>query len=158
MLSVALVIVVLVFSFVCRVVSINGPSMTPTLLDGDRVVVTNFMYTPEVGDVIVVAVSARANHISSALSARGRTVDFDHKKQLLVDGQLIEEPYINEQMQDFTGTAARFPYRVPEDRILYGDNAITQWTAALSRSVQSIAATSSARPCSASSHSVPSVW
>ena len=126
MLSVALVIVVLVFSFVCRVVSINGPSMTPTLLDGDRVVVTNFMYTPEVGDVIVVAGPGQSEpYIKRIIALEGQTVDFDlEKKQLLVDGQLIEEPYINEQMQDFYWySSTRFPYTVPEDHVFFmGDN------------------------------------
>ena len=126
MLAVALVIVVLVFSFVCRVVSINGPSMTPTLLTGDRVIVTSFLYTPEAGDVIVVAVPGQSEpYIKRIIALEGQTVDFDlEKRQLIVDGEYIDEPYINEQMQDFYWySSTRFPCTVPEGHVFFmGDN------------------------------------
>ena len=50
----ALVVIVLVFVFVCRIIVVSGSSMVPTLQGGDRVVVQSLLYQPERGDVVVV--------------------------------------------------------------------------------------------------------
>ena len=52
-------------------------------------------------------------------------MDFDlEKRQLIVDGEYIDEPYINEQMQDFYWfSSTRFPCTVPEGHVFFmGDN------------------------------------
>lgn len=125
-LALALVVAVLVFSFVCRIVSISGPSMTPTLLDKDRVVVTNFMYTPKVGDVVVISVPGQSEpFIKRVVALEGQVVDFDLEEgRLLVDGSPVDEPYINERMTLFAWyNAERFPYTVPENHVFFmGDN------------------------------------
>ena len=98
----------------------------PTLLNGDRVIVTSFLYTPEAGDVIVVAVPGQSEpYIKRIIALEGQTVDFDlEKRQLIVDGEYIDEPYINEQMQDFYWySSTRFPCTVPEGHVFFmGDN------------------------------------
>ncbi len=50
----ALGIVVLLFTFVFRIVSVAGESMEGTLHDTDRVLVWSMFYTPEQNDVIII--------------------------------------------------------------------------------------------------------
>ena len=46
-------IVILIFSFLLRLVVVEGKSMMVTLYDSDLLVVTNILYEPENNDVIV---------------------------------------------------------------------------------------------------------
>ena len=50
----ALFVVVLLFTFVCRLVTVDGPSMNNTLQHGDRLIISDLLYTPQRGDVVVV--------------------------------------------------------------------------------------------------------
>lgn len=50
----ALAIVVILFTFVVRIVSVSGVSMMDTLHDGDRVLVFSIGYTPEQNDIVIV--------------------------------------------------------------------------------------------------------
>lgn len=45
--------VILLLSFVFRLCVVSGPSMNNTLLNGERLLVSNLFYTPDTGDVIV---------------------------------------------------------------------------------------------------------
>ncbi len=96
----AVVIVVLTFTFAFRVVKVDGPSMTPTLLDGQRVIVTELFYKPEVGDVVVVCVPGKNDpYVKRIIATEGQTVDYSLSQNcLVVDGTPLEEEYINEEM------------------------------------------------------------
>ena len=50
----ALVCVVLVFTFLFRIVGVDGESMQTTLMDHDRLILTRLNYTPERGDIVVI--------------------------------------------------------------------------------------------------------
>ena len=50
----ALFLVVLIFTFLFRFVTVDGDSMRETLHDGDRLVITSLPYTPARGDIVVV--------------------------------------------------------------------------------------------------------
>ena len=49
----AVVAVILFLSFACRICVVSGPSMNKTLLDGERLLVSDFFYTPKQGDIVV---------------------------------------------------------------------------------------------------------
>lgn len=49
----AVVAVILFLSFACRLCVVSGPSMNKTLLDGERLLVSDFFYTPKQGDIVV---------------------------------------------------------------------------------------------------------
>lgn len=53
--TVALVTVILVFTFVIRVATISGESMENTFHDGERVVISDVNYTPKQGDVVIIS-------------------------------------------------------------------------------------------------------
>jgi signal peptidase I len=50
----AVIIIVVIFTFFVRVTSVDGLSMQPTLQDKDQMLVTNFFYTPQHNDIVVV--------------------------------------------------------------------------------------------------------
>lgn len=50
---IALIVAFLIKGFLFDIVEVDGPSMYPTLADGDRLVVTKLMYTPEQGDIVI---------------------------------------------------------------------------------------------------------
>ncbi len=50
----AFFVVILIFTFILRIANVDGASMLPTLVEGDRLIVSHLMYTPEVGDIVIV--------------------------------------------------------------------------------------------------------
>ena len=49
----ALIAIVLIFTFVGRIIGVSGSSMVPTLHNRDMMVVRSIGYTPRQGDVVV---------------------------------------------------------------------------------------------------------
>jgi len=50
----AFFVVILIFTFILRIANVDGESMLPTLVEGDRLIVSHLMYTPEAGDIVIV--------------------------------------------------------------------------------------------------------
>lgn len=50
---IALLVVLLIKGFIFDIVRVDGPSMTPTLIHNDRLIVTKLGYKPEAGDIII---------------------------------------------------------------------------------------------------------
>ena len=53
MLVLTIVVVILLLSFFFRLCVVSGPSMNNTLLDGEKLIVSDLFYTPKTGDIIV---------------------------------------------------------------------------------------------------------
>ena len=49
----ALLVCVMLFTFCVRIIRVQGGSMLNTLHEGDRLIVSNLLYSPEQGDIIV---------------------------------------------------------------------------------------------------------
>lgn len=56
-LSISFSFILLIFSFFIIPSNVNQQSMMPTLKDGDRILISHFLYTPERGDIIVIEVN-----------------------------------------------------------------------------------------------------
>lgn len=56
-LAVSLSFILLIFSFIIIPSNVNQQSMMPTLNDGDRIIISHFMYTPKRGDIVVIEVN-----------------------------------------------------------------------------------------------------
>ena len=50
----AFFVVILIFTFILRIANVDGGSMLPTLVEGDRLIVSHLMYTPKAGDIVIV--------------------------------------------------------------------------------------------------------
>lgn len=120
----AVIIVVLLFTFLFRVVGVDGRSMEPTLHNKDFVVVSGLFYQPKNGDVVVVAptVSLDIPIVKRVVATGGQTVDINFVSGFVtVDGQTLQEPYLAEPT--YLRYDISFPQTVPEGHVfLMGDN------------------------------------
>jgi len=122
----ALVVLVLINVFLLRISVVQGNSMVPTLEWGDMVLVRVFGYSePKRGDVIVVNDTGLLNEalVKRVIGVEGDVVDIDPVTgNVYVNGTVLDEPYINERIRDFTNNV-EYPYTVPENRVfVMGDN------------------------------------
>ncbi len=118
--------VVLVFTFLIRLIGVDGHSMVPTLQDGDRLLVLSSLLDNdyEYGDIVVLREESFLEEpiVKRVIATEGQTVDIDFEAgTVYVDGQVLDEPYINEPTYMEEGT--EFPLTVPEGCIfVMGDN------------------------------------
>ena len=100
----AILAVVLCFSFLFRIATIEGNSMKETLHNGEKVIITNLFYTPKVGDIVVVSRNTENSVftmndsnkpiIKRIIATEGQTVDIDFEEGIVyVDGTALDEPY-----------------------------------------------------------------
>ena len=118
--------VVLVFTFLIRLIGVDGHSMVPTLQNGDRLLVLSSLLDSdyEYGDIVVLREESFLEEpiVKRVIATEGQTVDIDYQTgAVYVDGELLEEDYINEPTYMEEGT--EFPLTVPEGCIfVMGDN------------------------------------
>lgn len=122
---VAIVIVVLLLTFVFRLVNIDGTSMCNTLYDQDKVIITNFFYKPEVGDIVVIPANENYDEpiIKRIIALEGQTVDINFDtNEVIVDGVVLAEDYISTPTA-LQGNEVEFPLTVPAgEAFVLGDN------------------------------------
>lgn len=120
----ALIVCVLVFTFIVRVVSVSGTSMLDTLQNNDRIVVSNLFYTPKQGDIVVLRKESFSSEpiVKRIIATEGQIVHIDFDAGVVyVDGEALDEPYAREPISrriDFDGDV-----EVPEGCVfVLGDN------------------------------------
>lgn len=120
----ALVGIAVVFTFLFRVVGVNGESMKPTLNNGDWLTVKAINTTYERGDIVVITQPNSLNEplIKRVIAVAGDTVDINFAQGTVkINGELINEPYIAEPTERMFDVA--FPVTVPEGCVfVMGDN------------------------------------
>ncbi|MCF2556243.1 MAG: signal peptidase I [Bacteroidales bacterium] len=120
----ALAFLVLLFTFVVRVVAVNGSSMVPTLNSGDRLLVQSSLFQVERGDVVVIDsyIEYGKPLVKRVIAVGGDRVDINAETgEVFVNGQLLDEPYIAEATRQKGDM--EFPLTVPEGYLfVMGDN------------------------------------
>ena len=122
--------VMLIFSFLFRVCTVEGPSMENTLLEGENLIVTDVFYTPQRGDIIVFHDTNTLNRpvVKRVIATAGESVKVTYSLTSMtvqitkVDGttEILEEPYTE---YDFPNYAPKDYGVVPEGKIfVMGDN------------------------------------
>ena len=104
--SVVIVVIILLFTFVLKPATIEGTSMENTLLENQKVLITNLFYKPQYGDVVVISRNVdntykngteRSNLpiIKRVIATENQTVDINFEKGIVyVDGVALDEPYV----------------------------------------------------------------
>ena len=120
----ALVVCILLFTFVFRTVGVIGTSMVPTLEEKDRLVISKLFFTPKRGDIVVLRKQEFKDEplVKRVIATEGETIDIDFAEGIVyVDGVALDEPYVNalvHEPEDFTE-----PVTVPEGCVfVMGDN------------------------------------
>lgn len=127
----ALLAVVLIFTFAFRVATIVGGSMENTLIENEKIIITDWFYTPKAGDIVVISRNIENNPDSSldngpiikrVIATEGQTVDIDFSAGIVyVDGVALDEPYTKTPTN--VQYDVKFPVRVPEGHVFcLGDN------------------------------------
>ena len=128
-LVIAVVLIAVVFTFACRVITVTGTSMVPNFHSGDRVLVVNDFTGVEQGDVVVIVNVLQDPIIKRVIATEGQIVDFDYNAgTVLVDGQVVDETQFGLE-NGITGEPfssfqlLEFPQTVPEGCVfVLGDN------------------------------------
>ena len=122
---IAVGVILLIFAFAARTATVSGPSMLPTLRDGDRLLLVQAGYhDPQYGDVVVIdrSQSGEPPIIKRVIGRAGDEIDIDFETgQVRRNGQTLDEPYLNEPT--LTRRDVKFPVTVPEGSVfVMGDN------------------------------------
>lgn len=120
----AVVFVVLLFTFVARTSVVSGQSMIQTLQNGDMLVISRLGFSAQPGDIVVATKPYYANEpiVKRVIATGGQSVDIDFTEGVVyVNGEALDERYTN------TPTNRQydvdFPITVPEGYLfLMGDN------------------------------------
>ena len=133
-------VVLLLFTFVARPVTVDGRSMVPILNDKDKLIMSTFLYTPKAGDIVIIenehsyvyeagttniveGGSLDKRLIKRVIAVGGQTIDINFESgEVSVDGEVLRENYISEPTRLDPG-AFTYPLTVPEGYIfVMGDN------------------------------------
>lgn len=119
---IALVITLIIRSFVVETFVVEGPSMQPTLYDGERLLVFKLAYRfgePKRGDVVVLRypLDPSKDYIKRIVAVGGDVVEL-RMGRLYVNKKLVEEPYVQ-----YPGLYNMGPITVPEGSVfVLGDH------------------------------------
>lgn len=100
----SVVLMILIFTLVFRIVGIKGESMENTVLDGEKVIISDMFYTPKRGDIVVISrdyfnslgqpIEGSEPIIKRVIATEGQTVNIDFESGVVyVDDVPLDEPY-----------------------------------------------------------------
>lgn len=131
---ITIIAILLVFTFLFNQVKIEGGSMNPTLMDEERVIVSDVLYTPEYGDIIVISSEVYDDTpiIKRVIATEGQWVDiFDgvvsvgNTKDTMkpVGSEFVGDIYTESVMSGGIYGSHKYPIQVPENHVfVLGDN------------------------------------
>lgn len=131
---VAVLVALVIRSFVFTVVRVDGSSMDHTLANNDRLIVWRLGYEPKQGDIVIFEPNIPENRgkglldriywVKRVIAVGGQHVEIDYSTgSVYVDGEKLDEPYLPETMNPPADTSTIRSIDVPEGQIfLMGDN------------------------------------
>lgn len=129
----ALTVLVLVSTFLGRLIGVDGDSMLPTLHNKDMLILQSIGCTPKGGDVVVLTPEAFGDGtpiVKRVVATAGQRVDVAYDPDtgvgtVYVDGEKFPDSYLGEDMRDEVMDQFRgqYPVTVPQGHIfVLGDN------------------------------------
>lgn len=130
----SVIALVVLFTFVFKVVTITGNSMKDTLYNGEKIVISNVFYEPKAGDIVVIsrnvnntAITAEESNtdgpiIKRVIATAGQRVNIDFESgTVYVDDVALSEPYARTTTN--RQGDVEFPLVVPDGCVfVLGDN------------------------------------
>lgn len=121
----SIVAIMVVFTFLFRIVGVSGPSMMNTLMDGDWLIVSAFVTEPERGDIVIIT-QPNAFHepiVKRVIAVEGDTIDIDFDTATVsINGKVINEPYLGTPTTN-DERAWEYPLTLKEGQVfVMGDN------------------------------------
>lgn len=118
----AIAAVMLILTFLFRVVTVDGHSMVPNLQDGDRLILTDVTTRYERGEIVVISRDDDDPLVKRVIAVSGDTIDL-RDGCVYLNGELLEEPYIDQETYDISPGPPDFPLTVPRGYVfVMGDN------------------------------------
>lgn len=114
------IVVMAVNTFLFTFCVVHGSSMSPTLHEGDFVLLQIIGYTPEYGDIIVTDTNNNLNEnlVKRVIGLSGDIIDFDESGNVTVNGEPVEYNFDNDTYGNL-----EYPFTVPEGyAFIMGDN------------------------------------
>lgn len=136
---VSVFVVLMLFTFVFKIATVEGDSMKQTLHDGDRLILSDINYTPSNGDIVIInawdahlfgadgavttADGLNKRVVKRIIATAGQVLDIDFETgTVTVDGAVLDEPYIN-NLTTRDDRAFSYPITVPDGYVyVLGDN------------------------------------
>ncbi len=115
-------VAVLISTFFLPVIQVTGESMSPTLADGDvLVLIDDNKYSR--GDLSCI-LWGNKKLLKRIIGMPGESISIDSNGNVYINDELLDEPYITEK---FLGECdIEFPYQIPDGKVfVLGDNRIT---------------------------------
>lgn len=119
---IALVVVSILFTTLGRVVNVSGDSMTNTLVNGEKLLLTGVLLEPKYGDIVVIHRDNDTPLIKRVIGLPGDKIFInDSLGKVFRNGEELDEPYVRGGHTPSMGMSTA--YIVPEDGIfVMGDN------------------------------------
>ena len=122
-LSTSIIAIMLIFTFVFRIVGVVGPSMQQTLHEGDWLLVNAFNFRHDRGDIVIItqpnAIEGMQSEpiVKRIIAVGGDKIAIDYENAAVyVNDKKIDEPYLNTPTTDDEGG---FPTNVdPENNMI----------------------------------------
>lgn len=118
-----IIFILLFFIFVMGLQQVIGPSMNPTLNEGDIIITNKFIYrfkSIERNDVVVISQDEKYM-IKRIVGLPGEKVEYQNN-DVLINGKAYKETFTNSETEDFTIQDLGYDV-IPEDMYLVlGDN------------------------------------
>lgn len=92
----SLVAVLLIMTFFFRHAVVDGSSMESTLINGEHLIISDFMYTPERGDIIVFedpTIDIKGRLVKRVIAVGGDRVQITYSGDVYVNDTLLVEDY-----------------------------------------------------------------
>lgn len=119
---IAVMVVVIVFSCFVRIVNVHGDSMTNTLQNNDRLLLSNLFYEPDYGDIVVIVRDEASPLIKRVIGLPGDRIRIDEESGIVYRNDVpLDEPYVRGGFTPQNGMKTEIT--VPEDMLFaMGDN------------------------------------
>ncbi len=127
------VAIILIFTFVFKQVEVDGTSMNDTLLDNERVLISNVFYKPQYGDIVVISseVYGDVPLIKRVIATEGQWINIhdgvvyvgDTKETMIPKGDEFTSHLRTESVVSDELGFYEYPLQVPDGAVfVLGDN------------------------------------